>query len=84
MQTCLLQANETARVRQNFYICMWCLYCSVVGISTIVAVVRFVLGEDGSLHHFISTTSNHLVLVCPEISSRSLLHHAMAWHWACP
>ena len=58
-----VQANEIARVRRRFYICMWSAYCSIVGISTLVAIVRFLLGEDGSLHHFISTTSNHLVLV---------------------
>ncbi len=59
----LVQANEISRVRRRFYISMWSLYCSIVGISTLVAVVRFLLGEDGTLHHFISTTSNHLVLV---------------------
>lgn len=58
-----MQANEIMQVRRRFYICMWLVYCGIVGISTLVAAIRFLLGEDGTLHHFISTTSNHLVLV---------------------
>lgn len=34
---------------------------SIVSTSVLVALIRFASGEDGSLHHFIATTSNHLV-----------------------
>lgn len=50
-------------MRRRFYQVMWVTYVSIVGLSTLVAALRFVTGEDGTLHHFISTTSNHLVLV---------------------
>ncbi len=57
------QASEVARVRQRFYQVMWLTYVAIVGLSTLVASLRFAMGEDGSLHHFLSTTSSHLVLV---------------------
>lgn len=57
------QETETAQVRRRFYVVMWIIYVSIVGLSTLVAIIRFAMGEDGSLHHFISTTSNYLVLV---------------------
>ena len=50
-------------MRRRFYQCMWLLYVTIVGLSALVASLRFAMGEDGTLHHFISTTSNHLVLV---------------------
>ena len=52
-------------MRRKFFMRMWLLYMAIVGISTIVAVIRYAIGDDGSLHHFISMTSNHLVLVRP-------------------
>ena len=50
-------------MRRQFYMTMWLLYIAIVGLSTLVAAVRYAIGDDGSLHHFISMTSNHLVLV---------------------
>ena len=50
-------------MRCKFYLIMWLLYMAIVGISTLVAIIRYAIGDDGSLHHFISMTSNHLVLV---------------------
>ena len=52
-----------AQVRHTFYIAMWLLYVAIVGLSTLVAIIRYAVGEEGSLHHFISMVSNHLVLV---------------------
>ena len=48
--------------RLSFLKHMLSVYIAIIGGSTLVAMVRFSLGEDGSLHHFISTTSNHLVV----------------------
>ncbi len=50
-------------MRRRFYMTMWLLYIAIVGLSTLVAAIRYAIGDDGSLHHFISMTSNHLVLV---------------------
>lgn len=41
---------------------MLALYVSIISGSVLVAAIRFSLNDDGSLHHFIATTSNHLVL----------------------
>ena len=60
-----MQVTEVAWMRRKFYMAMWLLYMAIVGISTLVAVIRYSIGDDGSLHHFISMTSNHLVLVSP-------------------
>ncbi|KAK9816875.1 hypothetical protein WJX72_006410 [[Myrmecia] bisecta] len=56
------EASAVAARRYHFFCCMWLIYVTIVGTSTLVAVVRFAMGEDGTLHHFIATTSNHLVL----------------------
>ena len=48
--------------RLTFLKHMLAIYVSIIGGSTLVAMIRFSLGEDGSLHQFISTTSNHLVV----------------------
>ena len=58
----VLQASEVAKKRYYFFCAMWCVYVSIVTISISVACIRFVLGESGSLHSFITTTSNHLVV----------------------
>ena len=52
-----------AEVRNKFYVAMWLLYIAIVGLSILVAVIRYAVGKEGSLHHFISMISNHLVLV---------------------
>lgn len=52
-------------MRHKFYMVMWLLYMAIVGLSVLVATLRYAVGDDGSLHHFISMTSNHLVLVDP-------------------
>ena len=52
-----------AQIRHKFYVAMWLLYVAIVGLSTLVAIIRYAIGEEGSLHHFISMVSNHLVLV---------------------
>jgi hypothetical protein len=57
-----LQVNEMTLKRLQFLKRMLAIYVSIIGGSTLVAVIRFSLNEDGSLHHFIATTSNHLVL----------------------
>ena len=54
-------------MRRSFYMVMWLLYMAIVGLSILVATVRYAIGDDGSLHHFISMTSNHLVLVRPVV-----------------
>ena len=54
-------------MRHKFYMVMWLLYMAIVGLSILVATVRHAIGDDGSLHHFISMTSNHLVLVRPMV-----------------
>ena len=41
---------------------MWSIYVTIVTISTTVACIRFALGDEGTLHNFITTTSNHLVV----------------------
>ena len=41
---------------------MWLAYTGIVVASLLVAIVRFALHEDQSLHTFITTNSNHLVL----------------------
>ena len=41
---------------------MWSVYVSIVTVSTAVACIRFMLHEAGTLHVFITTTSNHLVV----------------------
>ena len=65
-----MQATEVARMRRKYYLIMWLLYMAIVGISTLVAIIRYAIGDDGSLHHFISMTSNHLVLVsCPSLDA---------------
>ncbi|KAL0049321.1 hypothetical protein WJX82_011251 [Trebouxia sp. C0006] len=56
------QASEVAKKRYYFFCVMWSVYVSIVTISISVACIRFVLGESGSLHSFITTTSNHLVV----------------------
>ena len=48
--------------RLSFLKYMLAVYIAIIGGSTLVAMIRFSFGEDGSLHHFISTTSNHLVV----------------------
>ena len=58
----LVQNSEMSVKRLAFLKQMFSIYIAIVGSSTLVAVIRFSLGEDGSLHHFIATTSNHLVL----------------------
>lgn len=58
----MMQGNEMTDTRLRFLKRMLAIYFAIVGGSTLIAVTRFSLGEDGSLHHFISTTSNHLVL----------------------
>ena len=58
-----MQGTEVAKMRRKFYMAMWLLYMAIVGLSILVATVRYGIGDDGSLHHFISMTSNHLVLV---------------------
>ncbi len=60
-----------ARMRRQFYMTMWLLYIAIVGVSTLVAATRYAIGDDGSLHHFISMTSNHLVLVRHDPSAAS-------------
>ena len=52
-----------AQVRHKFYIAVWLLYVTIVGLSTLVAIIRYAVGEEGTLHHIISMVSNHLVLV---------------------
>lgn len=65
-----MQATEVGRMRRRSYQTMWLLYVAIVGISTLVAIIRYAIGDDGSLHHFISMTSNHLVLVsCPSLGA---------------
>lgn len=65
-----MQATEVARMRRKYYLIMWLLYMAIVGISTLVAIIRYAIGDDGSLHHFISMTSSHLVLVsCPSLGA---------------
>lgn len=66
-----MQAARVAQMRHKFYRAMWLLYMAIVGVSTLVAVTRYAVGDDGSLHHLISMTSNHLVLVCHSLSPSS-------------
>lgn len=56
------QDSEMTNKRLSFLKHMLSVYIAIIGGSTLVAMVRFSLGEDGSLHNFISTTSNHLVV----------------------
>ena len=50
-----------ANKRFVFFVAMWITYVTIVLTSTAVATIRFLMHEDGSLHVFITTTSNHLV-----------------------
>ncbi len=62
MLHCLaVQASEVANKRFVFFVAMWITYVTIVLTSTAVATIRFLMHEDGSLHVFITTTSNHLV-----------------------
>ena len=56
-----VQASEVANKRFVFFVAMWITYVTIVLTSTAVATIRFLMHEDGSLHVFITTTSNHLV-----------------------
>jgi len=67
--------------RLQFLKRMLAIYVSIICGSILIAIIRFSLNEDGSLHHFIATTSNHLVLA--RISA-SLLSWGGDFFFPCP
>ena len=71
-----MQASEVANKRFVFFVAMWITYVTIVLTSTAVATIRFLMHEDGSLHVFITTTSNHL-----ESLGADACHGMLLLHW---